>query len=369
MHRRRLLTLAAIGCLSPFTSGCRQPIRLKPKSKLHFLSASTQNEYQYSIGGLDGSGRSAFSIASGIRFHSGAFHPADHNLAVVFARRPGTKLLVIDTLSERLLSSIECPKGRHFYGHGCFSSDGAYLYTTENDYQKGVGIIGVWDGRSFSRLGEMDSYGIGPHDIHLLSDGQTLVVANGGIRTHPDYQRRKLNIDSMQSELVYINAGKGTLINRIAIQNRFLSIRHLELADDDQVLIAMQYQGAKKNVVPLVGVQQGDKPIEMLQGSEGELHRMRHYTASICLHAQTGIIGVTCPRGNIVTFWQLSTREWVTTLKIKDAGGITLDHTSNNFVITTGSGQVLQVNPVSFEQHLLYIDETLGWDNHLIRAV
>jgi len=29
------------------------------------------------------------------------------------------------------------------------------------------------------------AHGISPHDINLLGDGQTLVIANGGIVTHP----------------------------------------------------------------------------------------------------------------------------------------------------------------------------------------
>lgn len=367
-RRRRLLAASAIGCLLPFIPACSKQIRHKPKQTLRFLSASTREERFYSVSSFESSGTKSFSISSDMRFHSGAFHPLERHIAVVFARRPGTQLLVVDAKNGQLLATKECPKNRHFYGHGCFSSDGAYLYTTENDYEKGVGVIGVWDGKNYARLGEMGSYGMGPHDMHLLSDGKTLVIASGGIRTHPDYQRRKLNLDTMQPALVYINAQKGRLIKRIPIHNHFLSIRHLALTADDKVLIAMQYQGPKGDVVPLVGIQQGNSVIEMLQGPEDELRRMRQYTASICLHPQSGIIGVTCPRGNIVTFWQLNTLIWVKTLEIADAGGIALNQESSHFVITTGSGKVFLVSPVNFEQRLLYVDNTIGWDNHLISS-
>ena len=367
-RRRRLLAASALGCLLPFIPACSQQIRHKPKQTLRFLSASTREESLYSVSSFNNSGKRDFSIPSGIRIHSGAFHPRDSNTVVVFARRPGTQLLVVDAKNGQLLATKECPKDRHFYGHGCFSSDGVYLYTTENNYEKGGGIIGVWDGKNYARLGEMDSYGVGPHDMHLLSDGKTLVIASGGIRTHPDYQRRKLNLNSMQPALVYIDAQKGTLIQRIAIHDHSLSIRHLALTGDDKVLIAMQYQGLKGDVVPLVGIQQGNAAIEMLQGPEDELRRMRQYTASICLHPQSGIIGVTCPRGNIVTFWQLNTLTWVKTLEIADAGGIALNQESTHFVITTGSGKVFQVNPVNFEPGLLSVDNSMGWDNHLISS-
>ena len=74
-----------------------------------------------------------------------------------------------------------------------FSADGSLLYATENAFDSGEGRIGLYaadDG--FRRRGEFASHGIGPHQLCLAPDGQTLLVANGGIRTHPDYRRRGL---------------------------------------------------------------------------------------------------------------------------------------------------------------------------------
>ena len=82
---------------------------------------------------------------------------------------------------------ISAATGRHFYGHGCLSADKSVLFTTENDYDAVKGVIGIRDAKDFQSVGEYSSYGIGPHDIHLMPDGKTLVVANGGIQTHPDF--------------------------------------------------------------------------------------------------------------------------------------------------------------------------------------
>jgi hypothetical protein len=43
----------------------------------------------------------------------------------------------------------------------------------------------MWPGR-YKQIGEFEAHGMEPHDIALLSDGRTMVIANGGIRTHPD---------------------------------------------------------------------------------------------------------------------------------------------------------------------------------------
>ena len=80
---------------------------------------------------------------------------------------------------------------RHFFGHGVFSADGKLLYTTENDYDGARGVIGVRDATDgYQQIGEFPAHGMEPHDIQLLADGRTMVIANGGIRTHPDSARR-----------------------------------------------------------------------------------------------------------------------------------------------------------------------------------
>src|SRR3546814_15076240 len=81
---------------------------------------------------------------------------------------------------------LGAPDGRHFYGHAVFDRAERLLYTTENDYEAGRGVIGVWDADAgYARAGELDAHGIGPHDLALGPDGRSLVIANGGLLTHP----------------------------------------------------------------------------------------------------------------------------------------------------------------------------------------
>ena len=52
-------------------------------------------------------------------------------------------------------------------------------------------MIGVRDAQDgYRQIGELPSDGIGPHEATLMPDGKTLVVANGGIRTHPGQRPR-----------------------------------------------------------------------------------------------------------------------------------------------------------------------------------
>ena len=86
--------------------------------------------------------------------------------SVVFARQPGTFAVVFDHTGRDEPLTIASFSGRHFFGHGVFSTDGALLYATENDFDKARGVIGLFDvGDGFTRIGEFDTFGTGPHEL------------------------------------------------------------------------------------------------------------------------------------------------------------------------------------------------------------
>src|SRR3546814_12613287 len=93
----------------------------------------------------------------------------------------------------------------------------------------------------------------------LLSDGRTLAVANGGIQTHPARRREKLNIDTMQPSLAYIDAESGALLHdhRLPPALHQASIRHIAATAGDTVGVVMQYDGPRDTLVPLVGFHRG----------------------------------------------------------------------------------------------------------------
>jgi hypothetical protein len=75
-----------------------------------------------------------------------------------------------------------------FRTHGAFSSDdGAIVYTTANDFETLEGRIGLWHAANgYARIGGIPSGGIGPHDLMRLPGSESLLVANGGMATHPE---------------------------------------------------------------------------------------------------------------------------------------------------------------------------------------
>ena len=311
--------------------------------------------------GLAGDGALTFRIALPERGHAAATHPSRPE-AVTFARRPGTFAIVFDCATGAVVANLTAPEGRHFYGHGAFSPDGETLFTTENDYEAGQGVLGVWRTRGgYTRVGEISSGGTGPHEIRLMADGETLVVANGGIETHPDSGRAKLNLATMQPNLTYLSLG-GDILEQVenAPDYRRNSIRHIALGPQGEVAAALQWEGDPSETPPLLAVHRRGARFDYLAAPEA-LHRaMNGYAGSVALNA-AGEVAITSPRGGYVQVFALSDGRFLRAHPDPDVCGVAAD--GSDFVISTGRGLVrgLKGDTVRWTA-----EHAVKWDNHLV---
>ena len=280
---------------------------------------------------------------------------------MAFARRPGVFALVVDCAEGRELARLETPEGRHFYGHGAFSADGGILYTTENDYEVGEGRIGVWDVASgWRRIGEFASAGVGPHDMALAPDGETLIVANGGIQTHPATERMKLNIPTMRPNIAWIAAVDGTLRDRVEPEDalRLNSLRHFAAAPDGEVVIGAQWQGDIARSPSLIARARPGEALRWIDGPPSLWPRMQGYVGSVALESD-GSVAATGPRGGVAL---IADREAVRrTLDLADVcGAACAEGGSDRVLLTTGGGDVFDGTGARLARH------ALAFDNHLI---
>lgn len=325
-----------------------------------YLSAARMPDGRYYLVGLTTRGGELFRLPIPARGHAAAAHP-ERPEAVAFARRPGTFAVVLDCVAGKQTALLAAPEGRHFYGHGTFSRDGSLLYTVENDYNTPRGVVSVWEVASgYLRLGEFPSGGIGPHDIRLMPDGETFVVANGGIETHPDSGRTKLNLGTMKPNLTYLQAD-GTILEQVELDHDIHrnSIRHLALAPDGLVAFAMQWEGDTAEHPPLVSTHRRGEAPRLFQAAEDVHREMRGYAGSVAY--EDGKIAITSPRGGMVQVFDVETGDCTGVHKLADVCG--LSSGPGGFTVTTGTGEVSGLGPTG-----LRWDTTLAcqWDNHLV---
>jgi hypothetical protein len=275
----------------------------------------------------------------------------------------------VDLINGRVAHEIASPLDRHYYGHGIFSTDGARLYSTENDFATGRGVIGIYDANdNYRRLGEIASHGIGPHELRMLADGKTLVVANGGIRTHPDLGRSKLNLKDMDPLLAYVDSADGALRGscRPPASHHQLSVRHLAVTNDEAVCIAMQFEGPANIHPPLVAIHRRDQPLKLLLAPPGIQERLRNYCGSVCCDSSGTCFAVSSPRGNLITFWT-SAGEYVDCLQLEDGCGIAAHEEPGHFWISSGQGRLVchSIIEGAKQELRLHPVSATRWDNHL----
>jgi len=328
-----------------------------------YLSAAKHADGTYVFAGLSATGSLLFRCPLPDRGHAASAHPIRPEV-VAFARRPGLFADVIDCRTGAHLARLAPPAGHHFYGHGCFTPDGSRLYTTENDYENTRGVVGVWDtSNGYQRIGSFASGGIGPHELLLRRDAPGLIIANGGIQTHPDSGRDKLNLDTMTPNLSYLSFN-GTIEAQMQLPDDLHqnSIRHLAMHPNGTVGFAMQWQGESGADVPIVGLHHPSAVPRLLAEDDPRVRNLNGYGGSICFSADGTSIAVTSPRGGVVQVIDVLTGALRHEHQIKDVCGLATS--ASGFIASSGSGLVVSLHQSGMEP-LSRLD--LRWDNHLIR--
>lgn len=274
---------------------------------------------------------------------------------VAFARRPGTFAVVFDLTRAHPPKVIATANGRHFYGHGVFSANGRLLYATENDFEAARGVIGVYDATdAFQRIGEFDTFGTGPHELALLPDARTLVIANGGIETHPDYPRAKLNLSTMQPSLTFVDSTTGDRLVQLKLTPDLhkLSIRHLAFDATGQVWFACQNEGDRTKMLPLIGrASLRSGKFRLVDLPDQHTRSLRGYVGSIKSNHKTGTIAIASPRGGVALEFDPAAGQILRSFETADVCGIA--PVGKGFAFSSGDGLF------AGRQH------GIGFDNHI----
>ncbi|MEO0421962.1 MAG: DUF1513 domain-containing protein [Pseudomonadota bacterium] len=353
--------LGALLSLSAVPSACR---RAGPDRSPSLIGCCALRAGGFAAVVLDGTWQPIATIPLPARGHGIAVAPHGQ-LAVVLGRRPSRTATVIDLQRLQPLLSVETPAQRHLFGHGFFSPDGELFYATENDFEGPDSVLGVYDvSAGFRRLGEMSTAGIGAHEAVLLADGATIAVANGGIETHPDYPRHKLNLAEMRPSLAYLRAADGALLEQVSLPARWhqVSLRHLAQASDGSLWIGGQDEGAGVDAPLVLRHVREDTGLQVIGNSE-QTRALAGYVGSVAAHRGRPIVTVTSPRGNHAHTYDAATGRLLDATALTDVCGVAASH--DRMIVSTGEGEVRPVQA----RRAGAAHRALRWDNHLSAVV
>jgi hypothetical protein len=249
------------------------------------------------------------------------------------------------------------------------------LYATENHYQtptrpKPRGVIGIYRTKPpFTRVGELDAGGLGPHQLLYAGDKHLLIVANGGNITHPSTDREVLNLDSMRPNISYLQATTGKLLEQWEPADPHMSLRHIARADTGLLAVGVQDQSSNRDPdapVPLVLTQQIGSPLKPLAASANQWLATHQYIASMASSPDGNFILASAPRANQLLLWS---RGQLQVFASPDAAGIAWNENLKEFIASNSAGQLLRLslnpNPL-----LTPMSQPANWhwDNHLFTS-
>jgi hypothetical protein len=333
-----------------------------------YVSACTNADGIHHVAAFSHKGCIRFATTLPSRGHDVTLRPGGGEL-IVFARRPGNWMAVLDPMSGIVHKVVTAARGRHFYGHGAFSDDGRLLFATENRVEAGEGIVGIYDADAgYARIGEMPTSGPGPHDLTFLPGGERLVVANGGERTESD-NREAINKGALEPSLALLRTGTGEVESHIELARelRNLSIRHLACAPDGEVVFGCQFKGDPLNIVQLVGLLTPRGETVFLDMPEDDLLSMENYIGSVSLDRSGEIIAATSPIGSVVAFWDRASRRYLGRRRMSDICGVTAAPDRATFLVTSGNAGVglARIDERMVERIGGDLDRWI-WDNHAL---
>jgi hypothetical protein len=312
-------------------------------AELVFASAMQKPQGGYGAVVLTETGKIIRSVDLPVRGHDVTYSPITGR-AVVFARQPGMFAVVFDPAGREAPITLHAVEGRHFFGHGVFSPDGKLLYATENDFDNTRGVIGIFDvAGGYVRIGEFDTYGIGPHEIILLPDGKTLAIANGGIETHPDFGRTELNLDTMDPSLSLVDSTDGHLVGqlRLSSDQHQLSIRHMVVDAQNRIWFGCQYRGEAGDKPQLIGYATMDGDIRLIELAPNALRGLRNYVGGLAISDDRRTILASSPVGGAVLTIDAASRQAKELIELRGTCGAAPD--PSGFVITNGLGTMTGV--------------------------
>ena len=274
--------------------------------------------------------------------HGLAQHPKEPRRGVIFEKK-GPGCCEVDLVEGRVTRPITTPKERAFYGHGAFSSDGAVLFATENRLETKTGLVCVRDGKTYAEIGEFPTYGKSPHDCHLIDEGRTLAITNGG-GVLGDVA------EDAAPSVTFVDTRSTKLLERLTFSNSRINAGHLALTGGrDLVAISAPREGLPASERGGVTIRTGRGPFVTMTDPEDVVSRMVGESLSLCFVEEKGVVGVTNPDGNIVTFWDMAEKRFVKKLELPAPRGFAKTLDGTHLVLSYGAGALTLLSQDTLE--------------------
>lgn len=271
-------------------------------------------------------------------FFGHGLHPrhSEPNTLAVFQKK-GPNACEIDLKASAVTRKISSRPGRWFYGHGAYSIDDAVLFSTETNLSGRDGVIGIRDAKTHDYLGEFPSFGKEPHECKLIDGGKVLAITNGG---GPLGSQGAPNV-------AFVEVASGKLLKQMPVTNQRFNTGHLALGfDHSMMVVSAPRSGLPPTDVGGVSISSNRRSLLSMEEPESLVSRLRGEALSVVISEKSGLGLATHPDGNLITLWDVKKRSIIDSFAMDRPRGVSLDSSSENFLITAGANPGLYRLPI-----------------------
>lgn len=274
--------------------------------------------------------------------HGFAEDPRRPGRAVIFEKK-GAGCCEVDLREGKVTRPITTTADRAFYGHGAFSRDGQVLFATENRLDTKDGLVCIRDAETLREIGQFPTYGKSPHDCHLVDEGRTLVITNGG---------GPLEMTTAEGApcVSFVDVRSTKLLERLVFETPQINAGHLALSGrNDLVTVSAPRDGLPTTARGGVTLRSGKGRFVTMTTPPEVTSRMVGESLSLCIDEASSVVGVTNPDGNIVTFWDIPGQRFVKKLDLPAPRGLTKTLNEEYLVLSYGAGTLALIAPGRLE--------------------
>jgi uncharacterized protein len=224
------------------------------------------------------------------------------------------------------IGALRAKPGRHYYGHGVYSRDGAELFVVETDVDTHAGLLSVRETKGYREVDVFPTYGDRPHDCVPIDDGKVLVITNGG------------GVLGSKSEpcVTYVDVASRKLLEKVCFSDPKINAGHIGIGRDGALAVVSAPRDGLPPETSAGGItlRMPKRKPERMRGPERVMAKIIGESLSVLIHEDT--VAVTNPFGGIVTFWSLKSKKLVGTHACENPRGIGLTRDHSAFVLSFG---------------------------------
>lgn len=298
------------------------------------------------------------NIHHGADIHDWAQIPKVRNLVFGFGTRESTLSVVVDLLEGKVTQRIPAYSGHDFYGHGAFSSDGEYLFSTESDLKTKRSKISIRRTRDFRVEHLVDLGTTGAHQVALNPGGGFFWVA-GGDDLKDKYQGFLFRLDEKTGKV--IGAHEAPTEARLD---------HLYALSNEQCLVSATYpeQNLVKKDLLFLASSANESLAPFSQDSE-KLSGFSPNGLSVAASPNEQYALSTHNLKNEIHLWDLRQRKLIASRYLPEPMGAAFSEQENCVVISQANGALRRLGIPSLEDLAMPYDRALpSTGSHISRV-